>query len=612
MRIQGILYTLMLALLHISGNASMKFNLLFTRAKTKAQNREGDVRLAGSPSLSEGRVEIYHDGKWGTVCDDSWDLAEAQVVCRQLGFPAAKSTAAGGAYGEGSGPIWLDDMNCEGTENFLSSCTFKGWAITDCTHKEDVGIVCKTGLEMTLNVSKHSLDHSLGLSEELGQLFDSRDSCDFVIRVQTPTGNIQYDGTEEMEGTTLCTHKMILSRFPHFNTSVETDSISVTVSQTCQPVFSSFIRYIYTRKVDVTVSSARCLHQFASDFGVKQLMEDTGRLFTKLLPDDVTFHTQVSLYKYAMETGDLLLQENSLQYLAWNYQNLTGSPAWSHLPMGLLKTLLSRSDLVVPDESFLLLSLESWITEKGNSTSLENQADLLGHIRFPMIPAEKLYDLEFTSTLYKTHESLYHKKILKGFQFNVVLNSVMNKSTLIEDDYQPRIYTGELWSTAFDSVNIDKTQRNLPQSEPTPSTRYNQYDYYYYRQHGYMMYSTVSPYQRSRTTKSFSTPVHNSMIFQENKIHWEADVFASQRDCSNRGITCESLPAARLTAQNSLSKYQGRVHFSNRLLLICEGKFICQVQDFKNDLAHISSDSLSYPCPNDQFTYLFVVRPTYS
>ena len=58
--------------------------------------QEGDVRLFG------GRVEVYHDGKWGTVCDDGWDMAEAQVVCRQLHFPGAKSVVEGKEYGQGA------------------------------------------------------------------------------------------------------------------------------------------------------------------------------------------------------------------------------------------------------------------------------------------------------------------------------------------------------------------------------------------------------------------------------------------------------------------------------------------------------------------------------
>uniref|UniRef100_UPI003AAE68D4 galectin-3-binding protein A-like n=1 Tax=Centroberyx gerrardi TaxID=166262 RepID=UPI003AAE68D4 len=601
MLIHGVTHTLwLLLLLHVSGMDSFKFNLF--RKQAEVLPRDGDVRLAGSQTVSEGRVEIYHDGKWGTVCDDGWDLAVAQVVCRQLNFPGAKSAVNGGTYGEGSGPIWLDDMDCKGTENFLTSCFFGGWAITDCTHKEDVGVICEADMNVTISDTKHSLDHSLGLSAELGQLFDSGDGCDFQVLVQSPTGNRQENGTLEMVGTTICAHKMVLSRFPRFNASQGISSISVHVSQSCQPHFTSFIRYLYTRKMDVTFSSAQCLHQTASKFGVKQLMEDTGRLFTKVLPEDVTFHTQLSLYEYAVETGDMLLQENCVQYMAWNYQNLTQSPAWSRLSMGLLGVLLSRSDLVVPDESFLLRSLESWISEKGNSTSLESQADLLSRIRFPMIPAEKLYELQFSSTLYNAHQNVYRNNMLKAYQFNVLLFSTLRNSSTFkreEDDYQPRIYTAEPWDASIDS--------NVRESERKVGNRRDYYDYRYY------YYTTARPYLQRRS-KSFSTPVHNSMIFKDNMIHWEANVFQSQRECSNKGVKCESFPAARLTAQSSLSKYQSSVRFSNRLLLVCKGKYICQVQDFKNDLAHISSNSskaLPYPCPNDQYIYHFVVRPDY-
>lgn len=60
------------------------------------------MRLSGSKSVSEGRVEVFHDGKWGTVCDDNWDLSEAQVVCRQLNLPSAKAVIIGKDFGQGA------------------------------------------------------------------------------------------------------------------------------------------------------------------------------------------------------------------------------------------------------------------------------------------------------------------------------------------------------------------------------------------------------------------------------------------------------------------------------------------------------------------------------
>ncbi|XP_068575120.1 galectin-3-binding protein A-like [Cebidichthys violaceus] len=574
------LFTLwLLLLLHVSGCA-MKFNLFDRKRNPSLQ--EGDVRLFGG-GVADGRVEIYHDGKWGTVCDDDWDMAEAQVVCRQLRFPGVKSVETGKDYGKASGPIWLDDLKCQGTENYLSTCSFTSWGATDCSHKEDVGVICEqSGSNVSSSDSPYSLDHSISLSDERAQLFDSANSCDFSISVRSVTGNTQEDGTPEVFGLTICTHKLILSQFPLFNASEGITGITVDVSQTCQPHFSSFIRYIYTHKVDVTFSSVQCLHWLAYKFGVMQLQEDTARLFTKILPEDASFHTQVSLYEYAVETEDFVLQENCIQYLAWNYQNLTTSPAWTRLSIELLGSLLLRSDLVVPDEYFLLQTVESWITEKGNLISLETQAELLSRIRFSMIPAKALYNLESNSSLYSTHRNMYREKVLKAFQFNVLLLSNLMSNPKFDredDDYRTRIYTAEPWSTALTHLQNRKVYRN-------------QYD------------STI-------TTTWLSTPVHNSLIFKSNTIRWEANVFKYQHECSNRGVRCESFPSARLAPQNRLTEWSN-ILFRNRLLLMCQGKYICQVQDFKNTMATLNGTHfLTYPCPDDQYVYHFVVRPEY-
>ncbi|KAK3284540.1 hypothetical protein CYMTET_7834 [Cymbomonas tetramitiformis] len=110
-----------------------------------------DVRLAsitpyvasGVTQYIGGLLEIYHNGEWGTVCDDGWSHGlDGVVVCKQLGFTNVDSRFELASYGAGNGPIWMDEVQCSGTEASLAACPFNGWGNHDCGHSEDVSVQC--------------------------------------------------------------------------------------------------------------------------------------------------------------------------------------------------------------------------------------------------------------------------------------------------------------------------------------------------------------------------------------------------------------------------------------------------------------------------------------
>ena len=90
-------------------------------------------------------MEVHYNGEWGTVCDDFWDLNDAQVVCNELGLGQAVAARTSAFYGQGSGQIWLDDVNCAGTETTIRNCLHRGWGIENCYHGEDASVNCTVG-----------------------------------------------------------------------------------------------------------------------------------------------------------------------------------------------------------------------------------------------------------------------------------------------------------------------------------------------------------------------------------------------------------------------------------------------------------------------------------
>ncbi|XP_077829222.1 galectin-3-binding protein isoform X1 [Macaca mulatta] len=617
-------------------------------AGTQGMN-DGDMRLADGGATNQGRVEIFYRGQWGTVCDNLWDLTDASVVCRALGFenatqalgraafgqgraccprppkprptaqPAPRRTRTAGARNKGlslavgllgavitppalpsavstgSGPIMLDEVQCMGTEASLADCKSLGWLKSNCRHERDAGVVCTNETRST-----HTLDLSRELSEVLGQIFDSQQGCDLSI-------SVSVQGEDALG---FCGHTIILTANLEAQALWKEPGSNVTMSvdAECVPMVRDFLRYFYSRRIDIALSSVKCFHKLASAYGAKQLQGYCASLFAILLPQDPSFQTPLDLYAYALATGDTLLEKLCLQFLAWNFEALTQAEAWPSVPTDVLQLLLPRSDLVVPSELAVLKAVDTW--SWGERASHEEVEGLVEKVRFPMMLPEELFELQFNLTLYWSHKALFQRKTLQALEFHTVPFQLLARYkglNLTEDAYKPRIYTSPTWSASVtDSSWSARKSQLVYQSRQGPLVKYSNYfqapsDYRYY------------PYQ------SFQTPQHPSFLFQDKRVSWSLVYLPTIQSCWNYGFSCSSdeLPILGLTKSGGSDR---SIAYENKALMLCEGLFVADATDFEGRKAAIpsaldtnSSKSTSFfPCPAGHFnSFRTVIRPFY-
>ena len=135
---------------------------VFAAPTESSAQQEGDLRLrANAPDdpSNKGRVEIYHDGEWGGVCDDFWGRQDADVACRQLGYSRGASGHRGRLYGPSGMKLWLVNMHCSGEESSLVDCPSAGWGPHNphrCANGEFAGVTCKPNNRIVL-ISHRSL-----------------------------------------------------------------------------------------------------------------------------------------------------------------------------------------------------------------------------------------------------------------------------------------------------------------------------------------------------------------------------------------------------------------------------------------------------------------------
>ncbi|KAJ8023309.1 Deleted in malignant brain tumors 1 protein [Holothuria leucospilota] len=117
---------------------------LHTNSKLFVYTGDGfqGIRLGGGIYTPSGRVELLINEIWGTArADGFWDLVDARVVCRQLGYQTAISITENALFGKGFGPVWMGDVQCTGDEKSISRCKHSSPKYYNPQYV-DAGIIC--------------------------------------------------------------------------------------------------------------------------------------------------------------------------------------------------------------------------------------------------------------------------------------------------------------------------------------------------------------------------------------------------------------------------------------------------------------------------------------
>ncbi|XP_043558501.1 deleted in malignant brain tumors 1 protein-like isoform X2 [Chiloscyllium plagiosum] len=168
------------------------------------------VRLQDGANPCQGRVEVFYNGTWGTVCADSFDMEDAEVVCKQLSCGSAQSVDVDVTFGSGSGPIWLDDVNCRLHDMFLWQCPSSPWGEHNCDHQEDVGVICSELIPRKIrNVGDMKNSKTQPASEKFElQLAAGFNNCSgrVEIFINGTWGTVCDDSWDKQDAAVICRH----------------------------------------------------------------------------------------------------------------------------------------------------------------------------------------------------------------------------------------------------------------------------------------------------------------------------------------------------------------------------------------------------------------------
>ncbi|XP_072357379.1 BTB/POZ domain-containing protein 17-like [Scyliorhinus torazame] len=286
-----------------------------------------------------------------------------------------------------------------------------------------------------------SLDQQTSFVNALCALFNKEDFSDIKLIVN--------------KTLTLNAHKFILVvRSDVFRTLLDTEhwsdikdqTVHLTEEEECLYHFQHFLRYLYNGNVTLSTVNVLPLHLLSEKYNVQELRESCQQLLLANVAALGSSNRAITWQRYAKLIGLTQLEEKCFRSIAWNIGTIRKSPDWLLMEPHQLSALFQRSDLVDEDEVVLFQALVSWLSLHPAHTE-----EMLHHIRYPMLPPEKLYDLQARGSLPATISSYLPQESLLVYQVHLFpTDAISQHHDITTIPFTMRLYTSEGFSHAWD------------------------------------------------------------------------------------------------------------------------------------------------------------------
>ncbi|XP_038630308.1 BTB/POZ domain-containing protein 17-like [Scyliorhinus canicula] len=293
-----------------------------------------------------------------------------------------------------------------------------------------------------------SLDHQTSLVNTFSALFNKEDFSDIKLIVN--------------KKLTLNAHKFILVvRSDVFRTLLDTErwsdakdqTVHLTEEEECLDHFQDFLRYLYSGSVTLSTVNVLPLHLLSEKYNVQELRESCQQFMLANVAAPGSSNCAITWQRYAKLTGLTQLEEKCLSFTTWNIDTIIESPDWISMEPHQLSALLQRSDLVVEDEVVLFQALVSWLSLHPAHTE-----EMLQHIHYPMMPPEKLFDLQAPGAI----STYLHQESLLVYQVHLLpMDAISQRHDITTIPFTMRLYTSGRCSHLWDITGYQQMSKIL-------------------------------------------------------------------------------------------------------------------------------------------------------